>query len=424
MVENVRNGNDAFDDPVANRARGALRHFAGLLTPDAAAGLHAVIERDLPLRLARLRDHVIGNVADRFRPRGPRMRALVVGPGARVGWRDVAQPQLTSPQAALVRPIAVATCDLDRPMGLGRTPIVLPLHLGHECVAEVVEIGAEVTVVRTGDRVVVPFQISCGACASCFAGFTAHCAAVPPLSMYGFGLTGGLWGGAIADLVAVPYADAMLVPLPSGVDPTAAASAADNLSSAYCKVAPHIPRVISRGDGARVLILAELHRRPPFGVSMPLYAGQIAQAMGVEEVHVVDRNPAVRAHALRLGLQPHAPSALRKLPLAPLVVDATGTSAGLRVAVSKTASDGVCASIGSLHARSSVPTALMYFRDISLSMGMPPARPVLPDVLNMIADRSIQPQDVITDVDRIDNAPRAIQHYLKGTSTKTVLSLQ
>jgi threonine dehydrogenase-like Zn-dependent dehydrogenase len=66
----------------------------------------------------------------------------------------------------------------------------------------------------------------------------------------------------------------------------------------------------------------------------------------------------------------------------------------------------------------------MYFRDISLSMGMPPARPVLPDVLNMIADRSIQPQDVITDVDRIDNAPRAIQHYLKGTSTKTVLSLQ
>lgn len=69
-----------------------------------------------------------------------------------------------------------------------------------------IEIGDEVATVQPGDRVVVPFQISCGTCASCVAGFTAHCVEVPPLSMYGFGLTGGLWGGAIADLMAVPYA--------------------------------------------------------------------------------------------------------------------------------------------------------------------------------------------------------------------------
>lgn len=108
---------------------------------------------------------------------------------------------------------------------------------------------------------------------------------------------------------------------------------------------------MARDDDARVLVLAELHRRLPFAVSMPLYAGQIARAMGVSEVHFVDRYPAVRAHAERLGLHAHPPAALKKLPLAPLVLDATGTPAGLRVAVSKTAADGVCASIGSLHAR-------------------------------------------------------------------------
>lgn len=214
MAEHVRDG--GFDKPAVNKARGTLRHFAGLLTPDAAAGLGAVMQRDLPLRLSRLGEHVVNNVTDRFRPSNPRMRALVVAPGGQVRWRDVPQPQLPSPQAALVRPIAIATCDLDRPMGLGRTPILLPLHLGHECVAEVVEIGDEVATVLPGDRVVVPFQISCGTCTSCTAGFTAHCVEMPPLSMYGFGLTGGLWGGAIADLMAVPYADAMLVLLPSG----------------------------------------------------------------------------------------------------------------------------------------------------------------------------------------------------------------
>lgn len=418
------NDGHGSDKRTVNRPRGRLRHVAGLLTPDAAAGLRAVAERDLPLRFSRLREHVVGDVTARFRSRGPHMRALVVAAGGRVTWRDVPQPRLPSPRAALVRPIAVATCDLDRPMGLGRTPIVLPLHFGHECVAEVLEVGENVTRVRPGDRVVVPFQISCGECSSCAAGFTAHCAAVPPLSMYGFGLTGGLWGGVVADLVAVPYADAMLVPVPPGVDPAAAASTADNISSAYCKVAPHIPRVISRGDDSRVLILAELHRRPPFGVSMPLYAGQIARAMGVDEVHLVDRNPAVRAHALRLGLQAHPPTMMKKLPLAPLVVDATGTPAGLRVAVSKTASDGVCASIGSLHARSSIPTASMYFRDISLHMGMPPVRPILPDVLTMMADGSLRPEDVITDTDRIDNAHNAVGRYLSGSTTKMILSVE
>jgi len=197
---------DGFDEPAVNKARGVLRHVAGLVTPDAAAGLGAVLQRDVPLRLSRLGGHVINGVTDRVRPRGPRMRALVVAPGGQVRWRDVPQPRLPSSQAALVRPIAVATCDLDRPMGLGRTPILLPLHLGHECIAEVIEIGDEVATVQPGDRVVVPFQISCGTCASCVAGFTAHCVEVPPLSMYGFGLTGGLWGGAIADLMAVPYA--------------------------------------------------------------------------------------------------------------------------------------------------------------------------------------------------------------------------
>ena len=151
--------------------------------------------------------------------------------------------------------------------------------------------------------------------------------------MYGFGLTGGHWGGVISDLLAVPYADAMLVPLPEGVDPAAAASVAENVSSAYCTVAPYIPAVLARGTDARVLLLAGLHRRPPYAVSIPLYAGLIAQTLGVVDVHFVDRDPQLRAQAEQLGLHTHPPSALRGLPLAPLVIDATGTPSGLATSI-------------------------------------------------------------------------------------------
>ena len=134
-----------------------------------------------------------------------------------------------------MRPLAVATCDLDQPMIFGQTPFQFPIHLGHECVAEVVE-GPDRF--AAGDRVVVPFQISCGTCERCRRGLTGNCASVAPLSMYGFGALGGDWGGMLSDLALVPYAEAMLVPLPDGVEPTVVASAADNITDGWRAVAP------------------------------------------------------------------------------------------------------------------------------------------------------------------------------------------
>ena len=48
-------------------------------------------------------------------------------------------------------------------------------------------------------------------------------------------------GRVIADQLAVPFADAMLVPLPDGIDVVAVASVADNVSDGYRHVAPHLP---------------------------------------------------------------------------------------------------------------------------------------------------------------------------------------
>src|SRR5579862_515235 len=103
------------------------------------------------------------------------MRQLVfVGPGA-LEWREAPEPTLDGPGEALVRPIAVATCDLDSAMLRGQVPSAGPFPFGHEFVAEVASIGDEVRGVCVGQRVVVPFAISCSACRMCQRGLTANC---------------------------------------------------------------------------------------------------------------------------------------------------------------------------------------------------------------------------------------------------------
>jgi alcohol dehydrogenase len=247
-----------------HRPRGALRHYAGLLGPSGAVAGRVVIERDLPLRVARLK----GAVRSR-RARTEPMRALVASAGGRLRWRPARAPGRPVPLGANVRPLAMATCDLDRPLMLGATPFPLPLQLGHECVAEVIAVGGEVRTVVPGQRVVVPFQISCGTCPPCLAGRTGNCAAVPPTSMYGFGIAGGLWGGVIADQVAVPFADAMLVPLPDGIDVLAAASVADNVSDGYRHVAPYLPALLAEDAAAPVLIVGAPCATGPGNLVLP-----------------------------------------------------------------------------------------------------------------------------------------------------------
>src|SRR5213078_2630946 len=142
------------------------------------------------------------------------MRALVFAGAGRLEWRDVPAPRIEDDGHALVRPLAVASCDLDAAIVRGQAPFPPPFVLGHEAVAQVVAIGDGVRTVRPGDTVVVPFQISCGHCPSCVRGNTGNCRQVPRTAMYGIGSLAGDWGGMLADVVRVPFADAMLLPLP------------------------------------------------------------------------------------------------------------------------------------------------------------------------------------------------------------------
>ena len=129
------------------------------------------------------------------------MRQLTLEAPGRLAWHDVPEPDLEDDGQALVRPLAVATCDLDGPMVAGQTLFPPPIAIGHECVAEVVAAGRAVRSVAVGDQVVVPFQLACGTCERCRRGLTSDCARMPRLSMFGFGAAGGDYGCFLSVLV-------------------------------------------------------------------------------------------------------------------------------------------------------------------------------------------------------------------------------
>jgi len=345
-----------------------------------------------------------------------RVRQLEITGARSVEWRDAPRPALGGDGEALVRPLAVAMCDLDGAFLSGRVPVVEPFALGHECVGEVVEVGDAVRAVAPGDVVVVPFQISCGACAACAAGHTGSCTTVPRGSAYGMKPLGGDWGGALADVVRVPFADAMLVRLPGGVDPVAVASVADNVPDGFRAVAAPLAAV----PGAEVLVAGGLAR------SVGLYAAACALALGAGRVVYADSEPARLERAAALGAEPlevpvgddGAPAWPAKLGRFPVTVDASGDHAGLHAAIRSTAANGTCTSVAIyFEAQTPLPLLEMYTRGCTLHAGRVHARDLIPDVLALISDGRLDPALVTSAVVGFDDAPEA----LADPPTKLVL---
>src|SRR5437879_9935866 len=102
------------------------------------------------------------------------MRQLTCTAPHQIAWRDVPEPRLEGDTEALVRPLAVARCDIDLFLTSGFVPLRGPFALGHEAVAEVVDIGDSVTGVTRGQSVAVSFEVSCGDSRACQGGHAAN----------------------------------------------------------------------------------------------------------------------------------------------------------------------------------------------------------------------------------------------------------
>jgi threonine dehydrogenase-like Zn-dependent dehydrogenase len=307
-------------------------------------------------------------------------------------WHEVPDPKIEAASDALVRPVAVTTCDIDGPTIRGLTPLAMmgSFAFGHEFVAEIVELGGQVTGFSRGQLVAVSFQICCGTCDRCRAGLSGSCRAVPPRSMFGFPLPlGGTWGGALSDLVRVPFATNMLVPLPHGVSAHAVASASDNLPDAWRTVGPHL----RESPGAEVLIVAGM------GNSIALYAVAIARALGASRVDFLDTDSARLELAQSLGARPIEGPPPDRAGEYQITVDASADAAGLACTLRSLAPGGVCTSIG-IYYNSPIPMPLldMYGRGVRFHTGRANARADMPAVLELVQAGRIKPELVTSEV--------------------------
>lgn len=326
------------------------------------------------------------------------MRHLVaVGPND-VRWRARPALQLAGPNAAIVEPLAVSTCDFDHLMVSGSTPAPFPFALGHEFVARVLEIGSEVRNVAVGDIVVVPFQISCGQCEACQRGETAACGAVGWLSCYGLGALAGDWGGAAADRVSVPFADAMLVRLPAGVSPISAAALGCNVVDAYRAVGPQL---VARPE-ADVLIVAGAF------ANISLYAVVLAKALGAKRVDYVAKNRGLADRAERLGARVlDSPEQVETMAY-PITVDASMNPELLACALRATARAGVCTATTMYVAETTpLPLLEMFKRGLTFRTGQPHARAHLGPVLDLLARGALDLSPVTEAVVDWERAPEA-----------------
>ncbi|MGZ5359958.1 MAG: zinc-dependent alcohol dehydrogenase, partial [Solirubrobacterales bacterium] len=295
------------------------------------------------------------------------------------------------------RPLAVATCDLDLMIVRGLVPTGDPFPFGHECVAEVTEVGDAVSSVKPGDVVSVPFQISCGECERCRRGQTGNCERVERMAMYGLPM-GTNYGGFLSDSARVPFADAMLVPVPEGIAPEAVASVSDNIPDAWRTVGPQL----AERPGSPVLITAS-------GASIALYATSIALALGAERVDLVGGNSWLRGRAAELGANLLDEEFPKRLGPYPVVVDACGDPEGLACALRSTEPEGICTSIGIYFAETTpVPLLEMYTKGIRFHTGRVHARPAMEPVLELVREGRFAPERITAETASWDDAAEAV----------------
>jgi glutathione-independent formaldehyde dehydrogenase len=220
------------------------------------------------------------------------VRAVVYQRPFDVAVEEVPDPRIEHPNDVIVRITSACICGSDLHMYEGRTAAEPGIVFGHENLGLIEEAGSGVTSLEPGDRVVMPFNVACGFCKNCLAGFTGFCLTVNPSGFaggaYGYVAMGPYPGGQ-AEYLRVPYADFNCLPLPAGTEHEADyALLADIFPTGYhgCELAG-----VSPGESVTV------YGAGPVG----LMAAYSALLRGASRVFVVDRVPERLAKASEIG---------------------------------------------------------------------------------------------------------------------------
>jgi threonine dehydrogenase-like Zn-dependent dehydrogenase len=308
--------------------------------------------------------------------------AVLYAPGdVRVQDRD--DPKLVEPTDAIIRLSATCVCGSDLWPYRGVEAVDGPSPMGHEYAGIVQEVGSQVTTIRPGQFVVGSFFASDNTCELCQAGYQTACVNRQPIGAE----------GAQAEFLRVPLADGTLVAtpdLPSDDLLPSLLAASDVLGTgwfgAVAAEAGPGKTVAVVGDGAvgllAVLAASQLGAERIIAMSRHEPRQQLAREFGATDI-VTERGDdgVARIKELTGGLGAHS------------VIEAVGTQESMLQAIRSTRPGGHVGYVGVAH-DVELPGTELFYSHVHLHGGPAPVRRFLPELIDLIWNRRIDPGKV------------------------------
>jgi alcohol dehydrogenase len=340
------------------------------------------------------------------------MKALVYhGPGQR-GWDTVDDPTIIDPTDAVVRVDTSTICGTDLHILKGDVPETVPgTILGHEAVGTVVEVGAGVSTVSPGDRVLMSCVSACGRCRFC------------KEARYGQCLGGGGWifghliNGLQAEYARVPFADNSVYKVPEQLSNEQVLFLADILPTSYevgvlnGKVSPgDVVSIVGAGPiGLAAILTAKLYT-PGRIVAIDLADTrlEVARRFGADDTINNSRDDAVVAvMELTDGLG------------ADVAFEAVGVPQTFELATELIRAGGHVANIGVHGHSATLHLEKLWIRDVTITTGLVDTFSI-PPLLRLIASGRLDPSLFVTHRFALDDTMAAYDTFADATKTNAL----
>jgi threonine dehydrogenase-like Zn-dependent dehydrogenase len=338
------------------------------------------------------------------------MRGAVLHAPGDIRVEERPAPRIEQPTDAVLRLAATCVCGSDLWPYRGIEQLNGPAPMGHEYVGIVEEVGSEVRAVRPGQFVVGSFFASDNTCEICRAGYQSRCVHAE--------LVGAL--GTQAEFARIPLADGTLVAtpgLPSDDLVPSLLAASDVLGTGWFGAVAADVRpgktVAVVGDGAvgllGVLAAQQLGAERIIAMSRHEPRQKLALEFGATEI-VTERGDdgVARIKELTDGLGAHS------------VIEAVGTQESMMQAIRATRPGGHVGYVGVSH-DVELPGGELFFSGVHLHGGPAPVRRFLPELIELICNRTIDPGKVFDLTLPLDQAAEGYRAMDERRAIKTLL---
>ncbi|MED4454912.1 zinc-dependent alcohol dehydrogenase [Metabacillus fastidiosus] len=365
------------------------------------------------------------------------MKAVTFQGAKDIQVKNVEDPKIEKPDDIIVKITSTAICGSDLHIYVGALPAHHDYIIGHEPMGIVEEVGSDVTKVKKGDRVVIPFNISCGECFFCKHDMESQCddsnpnPALDSAGYFGFTERYGNYPGGQAEYLRVPYGNFMpfVIPESCELEDEALLFMSDVLPTAYWSVEN---AGVKNGDTVIVLGCG------PIGLMVQKFAWM----KGANRVIAVDNLPYRLLKAKHMNnveicnFEEHDDTGnfLRELTNggANIVIDCVGmdgkkspmekvqqklhlqggTLSAIQIAMDAVRKFGtiqMTGAYGSLY--NAFPLGHIWERNLTLKMGQAPVIHYMPMLFDKITNGEFDPTEIITHKVPLDDAAKAYQIF-------------